>query len=402
MKCLIINATFGDGSTGTIVRDIQQNCLRSGIDCKVAYAHSSQPQNEIKGWKIGNLFSNKLHALLSRINGKHGYFSYLTTLRLTKIIDEYQPDIINIHNLHSNFINLGILLNYVAQKDIPLLATLHDCWFFTGGCVHFTNANCDKWLNDCKGCPKKKLDTPAYFKDCAAEILADRHRLFGNIKNLTCVGVSEWITSQARQTVFKNASCLTIHNGIDTTIFQPKTSTLKKDLGLEGKTIILGPASKWLDPINSELLHCVSNALSDNRVLLLFGYNGKNQLNLPNVITYPFTTSKQQLAELYSIADMFANCSREDTLSSINIEAQACGTPLVTYDNTGSKETAHPELSDCVATGDYQTMARIILNAPQKNAGTAAKLHSWVAEHFDKDKNYRQYVQLFNHIAARP
>lgn len=402
MKCLIINATFGDGSTGNIVRDIQWHCLQSGIDCKVAYAYSSQPPTEIDGWKIGNKFSNKLHALLSRINGKHGYFSYLTTHRLIRIIEEYKPDIINIHNLHSNFINLGILLKHIAQNHIPLVVTLHDCWYFTGGCFHYTNANCDKWLSDCKGCPKKKLDTPAYFNDCAAEILADRYKLFGAIQSLTCVGVSEWITSQASQTVFQHATCLTIHNGIDTTIFQPKTSTLKKDLGLEGKTIILGPASKWLDPVNADLLHSVSNALNDNQILLLFGHSGKNQPNLRNVRTYPFTASKEQLAELYSMADLFANCSREDTLSSINIEAQACGTPLVTYDNTGSKETAHPELSDCIKTGDYKVMAQIILNTPKKNAATADKLHSWVAEHFDKDKNYCKYVQLFNQIATQP
>ena len=398
MKVLLINAVYGQGSTGTIVKDIQSHCISSSMDCVVAYSTTNLDNTSIKGFKTGNWVTNKLHALLSRINGKQGYFSFLSTFNLIRKIDEYKPDVINIHNLHSNYVNLNLLLEAIAKRDIPLVVTLHDCWYFTGGCFHFTNAGCSRWLSDCKKCPKKKLDTPAYFRDCASQILRDRYRYFSKIPRLYVVGVSEWITSLAKKTVFKNANCYSIHNGVDTTIFRPRKSDLKTKLGLEDKQIVLGPASKWLDPVNSDLLIALSNNLSDQQVLLLFGCNDNVKIELPHVRTFGFTHNKVELSELYSIADVFVNCSREDTLSTINIEAQACGTPLITYDNTGSKETANPQFSSCVRTGDVNGILEALRNAPKKNEHISDSLARWVYANFNKNVNYDKYVELFKKI----
>ncbi len=399
MKALIINATIGIGSTGTIVHDIQELCIKNGIDCRVAYARANAPKQLINGFKIGNLISNKLHALLARINGKQAYYSYFSTINLIKKIDRYKPDVINIHNLHSNFIHLNTLLKAIAKRNIPLVVTLHDCWYFTGGCFHFTNVMCSKWLKDCKSCPKKMQDTPAYFKDCAHKILCDRYKYFSGIKRLYLVGVSEWITSLAKKTVFKNAYCCTIHNGIDTEIFRPRESDLKTKLGLDNKYIVLGPATKWLDPINRELLMEVNSQLSDRQVLLLFGCKDNVPVKLSHVKTFGFTADKTQLAELYSMADVFINCSREDTLSTINIEAQACGTPLITYDNTGSKETANPQFSICVKTGDIFGMLSALRTIPKKDKKISDCLFKWVYENYNKSTNYNRYIELFNKIA---
>lgn len=116
MKVLIINATYGLGSTGTIVRDIQEECLKASIDCRVAYAYAND--TNIYGFKVGNLLCNKTHALLSRINGKQGYFSYISTLSLLREIDQFKPDVINIHNLHSNFVNLNYFLSAIAKGEL--------------------------------------------------------------------------------------------------------------------------------------------------------------------------------------------------------------------------------------------------------------------------------------------
>lgn len=398
MRVLLINATYGDGSTGTIVKDIQNACVKDGMDCKVAYAYSSIPEADRAGWKIGNFFSNKLHAALSRINGQAGYFSHFTTLRLISLIDKYKPDIINIHNLHSNYVNLNMLLTAIAKRDIPLVVTLHDCWYFTGGCFHFTNAACDKWMTDCVGCPKKRQDTPAYLRDRASSILKDRYKYFNAIPRLHVIGVSEWITSLARRTVFKNAHCLTIHNGIDTSVFKPTIPALKDDLGLSGKRIILGPASKWLLPVNRKLLEETANRLKSEEVLLLFGVNGNVDKSLPGVKFFGFTRNKQQLAELYSIADIFVNCSREDTLSTINIEAQSCGVPIIAYANTGSTETVHPTIGKCIESGKVEEIIEAIDRATLKNEDVSCELHDWVVRNFEKSNNYRTYVKLFKEI----
>lgn len=396
MKVLIINATYGLGSTGTIVRDIQEECLKASIDCRVAYAYAND--TNIYGFKVGNLLCNKMHALLSRINGKQGYFSYISTLSLLREIDQFKPDVINIHNLHSNFVNLNYFLSAIAKRGIALVVTLHDCWYFTGGCFHFTNAGCSKWKIDCEKCPKKKLDIPAYLFDCASSILRDRYTYFGKQRKLHIVGVSDWVRNLACETVFKGRESSTIHNGLDLNIFHPTVSRLKTELGLDGKKVLLGPASKWLDPINTLLLNKVISSLDKDEILLLFGCKSDIDLNYPNVACLGFIRDPRYLANLYSIADLFLNCSREDTLSTINLEAQACGTPLITFDNTGCKETAHPKYSNCVPTGDADLYVEAIAQMRGSKQKHSEAIVNWIESNFEKSRNYKEYVTLFTEI----
>ena len=153
MKIVQINAVYGFGSTGIIVQDLQKLCQDNRIECIVAYSQSKRRVEN--GYHLGNLLSNKIHALLSRISGKQGYFSICSTLRFLKFLDKYQPDIIHLHNLHGCYINVPMLLRYVAKKSIKVVVTLHDCWFYTGGCSHYTSAGCTKWLNGSGNCPKR-------------------------------------------------------------------------------------------------------------------------------------------------------------------------------------------------------------------------------------------------------
>ena len=400
MKVLQINATFANGSTGTIVQDLQQCREENGIECHIAYASSRLPQKEIRhGYKIGNVISNKLHALLARINGKQAYFSYLPTLMLLRHIAKIQPDVIHLHNLHSNYINLNMLLRYIAKKNIATVVTLHDCWYFTGGCFHYTNAKCDRWKHECGNCPKKLQDTKAYFLDKSKSILTDRYKYFQSIKNLTVVGVSNWIREEGKKSVFKNSNCITIHNGIDTDIFKPTPSDFRKQYGIEDKFVILGPASKWLSNVNKQILQLVVDGLEQDMVLVLFGCK-ESHIELPkDVIQIGFTASKEELAKLYSMADVFVNCTREDSLPTINIEAQACGLPVISYSNTGATETINIEYGECIMTGDVDNFLKAIMDIRKsRRANCSSVLSEWVFSEYNKASNYKKYVDLFNKV----
>ena len=357
MKVLQVNATYGLGSTGTIVRDLKECCEANGIECHVAYSKSSDKVE--RGYKIGNWFSNKLHALLSRIAGKQAYFSYLPTLRFIRYIKNLQPDVVHLHNLHANYINLPMLLKYLAKNDIRTIITLHDCWWYTGGCFHYTAAGCNKWLDKCGNCPKRTADTPAYLCDRSAKILEDRKKLLLAIPRLTVIGVSEWISNEARKSFLASKEIKTIHNGIDLTVFKPTPSDLRERLGLEGKYVILGPASKWLDPINKEVLDYFVSNMKPDEVLLLFGAESTKTTLPANVKLYGYTRDKHELAALYTMADVFVNCTREDSLSTINIEAQACGTRTIAFDVTGNKETVDGIHSNVCSVGDIKSYFNI-------------------------------------------
>ena len=404
MKVMQINAVYGQGSTGTIVRDIEQLCFKSGIECYVA---SPDPKvREAKhGYVIGNTLDHKLHALLSRIHGKQAYYSHIPTKNLIHWMEDIKPDLVHLHNLHSNYIHLNMLLDYLAKKDIKTIITLHDCWFYTGGCFHYTAAGCSQWLTDCKNCPKQKEDTPALFSKHTANILADRKKYLLAIPRLFITGVSKWIAHEALRTFLKDTPNYVIPNGIDMEVFKPTSSDFRKRLGLEGKYVILGPASKWLQPVNKQVLIDFVAMMKDDEVLLLFGVWSENQLNYLNYLsllnhkvkTYGYTKDRTELAQLYTMADVFANVTREDSLSLINVEAQACGTPVVTFDQTGPKETVDGSYSFSVATGDVVMMYEKV-SLVKHGATDKTQIRMFVYSFYEKGENYSKYISLYKEI----
>lgn len=395
MKVLLINAVYGRGSTGTIVRDIEQLCEQNGIDCYVA-SPDPKVREAKRGYIIGNIFDHKVHAVLSRINGRQAYFSHIPTWKLCHYIDRIKPDIVHLHNLHSNYIHLNILLKYIARKDIKTIITLHDCWFFTGGCFHYTSVGCNKWKKECGQCPKKKQDTPSFLFDYSSAILSDRKKYLLSIPQLYVTGVSEWISREASNSFLRNIPNYVIHNGIDLNVFKPTPSELRKTLGLEGRFVILGPASKWLLKINRDVLYRFSKFLKPDEVLLLFG-NRDNDIELPaNVMSYGYTNNKTELAQLYTMADIFANVTREDSLSLINLEAQACGTPVVTFDQTGPKETVDDVCSRSIPVGNAELMYETIESLKQKkNAHSNETLLRFIKERFNIVNSYMKYIDLY-------
>lgn len=401
MKIMHINAVYGIGSTGVIVEDLHNLALSKNIDSYVVYSASPISDDKIRnGYRISSFLSRKIHAVLCRIGGKQGYFSKNDTRKLIKHIDEVKPYIIHLHNLHSNYINLNMLLQYIAENDIATVITLHDCWFFTGGCYYYENSGCAKWLEGCGNCPKRYLEIPAYIKDCSRKILADRKKYVGNIKNLTLVGVSEWIADEARKSFLKDKNICTIYNGIDTDWFVNTPSDFRKKYGLEDKFVILGAANKWLKPENSDTLKYVTENLPDDCALVIIGCVKNDRDKLPSsVIAIDYITDRDELRKIYSACDVFANCTREDTLSLINIEPQLCGTPSVTYDNTGVRETVDNKCGFTVKTGDakafFETLMKVKENGKLKYSEDCIK---WAQTKFNRNKNYEQYIELYNSI----
>lgn len=402
MKVLQINAVYGQGSTGTIVRDIEQLCEKSGIECYVA-SPDSKVYEAKRGHLIGNTLDHKIHAIFSRVHGKQAYFSHCPTRKLLRWIDKIKPNIVHLHNLHSNYIHLNMLLEHLAKRDIKTIVTLHDCWFYTGGCFHYTAVGCRKWLTDCKNCPKQKEDTPAFFEKKSAQILADRKKYLLAIPHLYITGVSEWMAHEALKTFLKDTPNYVIHNGIDMTVFRPVDSDFRTRLGLDGKYVILGPASKWLLSVNKEILIRFTQQMHDDEILLLFGVCSESQLAYLNslnllgnkVITYGYTKNREELLQLYSMADCFANPTREESMSLINVEAQACGTPVVTFDNTGTAETVDGLTSFKVLTTNVDAMYSVITRI--KNMQLMPN-NQTLRNKFGLNENYNKYINLYTSI----
>lgn len=404
MRVLHINAVYGVGSTGVIMEDIHKLSMENGIESYAAYSTTRKKSDEItNGYVIGKNLGKKLHAVLCRINGKQAYFSSMATKKLLKHMDKIKPDIVHLHNLHSNYINLNMLLKYLAKNNISVVITLHDCWFYTGGCFHYTNAKCDKWLKECGSCPKKRQDTPAYALDKSRQILRDRAKYFGMIKDLTVVGVSEWITAEGTRTFLKGRRALAIHNGIDTDFFVPTESDLRKELGLDNKFVVLGMSNKWLDPVNKDALEYFSQNLPDDAVMLIVGCSEEQIQKLPpKVKGVGYVYDRDKLRKIYSLADVFANCTREESLSLVNVESQSCGTPAVTYRNTGAKETVDNIHSFSVETENYKELFLKVMEIKENFKSMYSEgCRDFVKVKFKREENYKKYIELYKDIFSK-
>lgn len=401
MRILQINAVYRNLSTGVNVYEMNRAFRAQGHQCIAAFAVGAvnEPTEE---YKIGTIHGQKMHALLSRITGLQGYFSRFSTKKLLRFMDQFQPDVVVLNNLHANYIHLPMLLKYLARKDIPTVAVLHDCWFYTGKCCYYTAEGCEKWKTCCGKCPAKKQYNKSWFFDRSRKIHKDRIKLFGAIPRLGVVAVSDWLCEQAKQSpVFAGAKEITrIHNWIDTDVFAPADGAdLRKELKLEGKKVLLAVAATWEKRKGLDALLSIAERLTEDEQLIIVG-SLKNNTNLPaNVLHVDRTGSREVLAQYYSMADVFLQPSLEETFGKVTAEALCCGTPVVCFDSTANPELVGEDCGAVVPAGYAKGMlheARKILAN-----GKAAYLdacRSAAKIRFDANNSFEQYMKLCQHL----
>lgn len=399
MKILQINAVYGMGSTGRIVQDIHTALQKSGNESYVMWGISSTDSNE-NLIRIGTTFNHKIHALLRRIDNGQGFHSNASTKRLCKKIEQLQPDIVHLHNLHSNYINIEILLKLLAEKKIPLLITLHDCWFFTGGCTHYrTYDTCMQWKNGCNHCPMKKRSKRGQQK--IRTLYQRKKSLFENLDFLFFNGVSNWTTKAGEESMLLQArASKTIYNWIDSNLYRQREDIvdLKKKYEIkENEKIILGVSQGWgarkgLD----DFREIAKNFEGDAKVFLVGEAKGcTDEKNL----YFLGTKNKEELIELYSIADVFVNPSRMETFGLVTIEAMACGLPVVAYNNTGSAELVSKSCGELVEDGNVtlmQSAIRKILAKDRSEYSKNCRVH--VKNNFERKEQIDKYLQFYKEI----
>ena len=287
---------------------------------------------------IGNRFARNLHLQLAKLTGFNGCFSVFDTWRFLKKVDKIKPDIIHLHNLHNCYINLPMLFKYIKRRTIKVVWTLHDCWAFTGQCTYFTMAKCDKWKTGCYGCTQYKK-----YPECNVDRTKTMYKLkkkwFTGVEDITFITPSEWLADLVKQSFLKDYPVKVINNGIDLSVFKPTESDFREKHGLQNKYIVLGVASPWDKRKGFDVFLKLSERFDDKYKIVLVGLSKEQKENLPlNIIGFERTANQTELAQVYTAADVFANPTREEVLGLVNIEALACGTPVVTFETDGSPE----------------------------------------------------------------
>lgn len=393
-KVLQINSCANWGSTGKIAAQINDAARARGWDTYLSYGRYHIP-NGSDMVRIGNRFSQGLALLEARLFDNDGLSMVRATRSFVKTIQDIKPDIIHIHNLHGYYINYRILFNYLNGASIPIVWTLHDCWSFTGHCSHFVSANCDRWKTGCFGCPLKKEYPTSLLLDRSLSNYEIKKELFTSIKNLHIVTVSHWLEGLVNQSYFSGKDIRVINNGVDINVFKPRIDNDKN------KYIILGVSSVWNNSKGLNDFYLLNELIDKDKFeIVLVGLTDRQVSCLPDgIIGITRTDSVDKLAELYSKADVFVNLSYEDTFPTTNLEALACGTPVVTYKTGGSPEAVSTGTGMVVEQGDVQGIYKCVQNICNKGKGVfQSNCRERAVSLYDKVAKYKEYVELYEEI----
>ncbi|KAA6302442.1 MAG: N-acetyl-alpha-D-glucosaminyl L-malate synthase [Candidatus Ordinivivax streblomastigis] len=403
-KLLQINVSANTGSTGTIAEEIAKIAIANGYDSYIAYGRSAN-ESKSKLIKIETECGIRWHGLKSRLLDQQGLASKGATKRLIKEIDTIiQPDIIQIHNLHGYYIHYELLFEYLNKQDILVVWTFHDCWPITGHCSHFEFVACCKWQTECNRCPNRKGYPRSLFMDNSKNNFYRKKELFSSCKNLTIVTPSVWLSNIVKQSFLSDKNIVTINNGIDTTVFQPTSQqNIRGKYSIANdKFVILGVANTWGKRKGYNDFLQLSEQLGDKEMIVLVGLNEQQKKGLPeNIIGISKTENTEELAQIYSMAEVFVNPTWVDNFPTTNIEALACGTPVVTYRTGGSPEAINTDTGWVVEKGNIVELKKAIDTIREKGKSSfSEKCRQRAVELYSKEDRYNDYIQLYNSLLS--
>ena len=384
------------GSTGRIMFQIADTVESTG---GIAYTSASFTKSRgehfpEKYYRIGGAVGKTEHIILAKLTGRHGCYSHFATYMLIKKIRRIKPDIIHLHNIHGWYLNWKMLFDYLKQAGIPVVWTLHDCWSFTGHCPHFMAIGCEKWKTECYKCPLYKLYPGCFFDDSKKQYKLKK-KCFTGVPNLTIITPSQWLSDLVKQSYLKDYNTVVINNGIDLTKFKPKISDFRKSHSIENKIVLLGVAFNWTSKKGLDDFKQLAVELPEEYAIVLVGVSDVVAKELPNrIIAIACTRNQEELAEIYSAADLFINPTLEDNFPTVNIEALACGTPVITYQTGGSPECLTEKCGKVIHYSDYEKLKKTIIE--MKRAKEYMK-QSCVerARLFEQVDAYRKYIELY-------
>ena len=391
MKIVQINSTYGYGSTGKICEGISIFLTKKNIENYTIY--SVNGKKDKIGIKNTNNFYIKIQALKSKIFGNYGFNSKIATISIINKLEKIKPDIVHIHNIHGHDCNVEILFKYLKKKNIKIVWTFHDCWAFTGYCPHFDMIKCDKWKKTCNQCPLRK--EYSWIFDRSAINFKRKKKIFSNL-NLTIVTPSSWLANLVKQSFLKDYPVEVINNGINLNIFKPIKSNFREKYNIMDKKIVLGVAMPWSKKKGLDSFIELSRLLDNRYQIILVGTDNNIDKILPdNIISIHKTHNQEELAKIYSAADVFVNPTKEENYPTVNMETIACGTPVITYKTGGSPEILNTRTGIVTKINNVMDLKESIINICD-NTKKFDSLKESI--NFKEEIKFNEYIELYKRI----
>ncbi|RFZ81767.1 glycosyltransferase [Mucilaginibacter terrenus] len=331
-----------------------------------------------------------------------------TDISREKVIQD--ADILHIHWTNSGFLSTNDLKKLIRLNK-PVVWTLHDMWLFTGGC-HYAGT-CDHFKRECGNCYFLRNPQP---NDLSYTGWQRKNRMLINAENISVVTCSNWLGEVAKESsLLQNASIQAIPNPIDTDVFSPREkNAARKKWNIDaGKKIILFGAANIADRRKGliylvEALQTLKNIYTGTQdvEIVIFGKNKRFDVTSLafKVHQLSIITSADDLAEIYSLADVFLLPSIEDNLPNTIMEAMSCGTPACAFNTGGIPDMIDHQINGYLA--EFKSAAdlaagvhQVLFSGDHHLMAQAARTK--VLQEFNNSKVAGQYIGLYNSLLER-
>lgn len=397
MKIVIMN-TVPYGSTGRIARDIGEQASARGHEVYLVHGWTKKKRRaKAEREIIATGFVSKLtHLLLAKMSGLDGCFSTLATLRFIRRLRRIQPDILHLHIMHDYFLNLPLLFRFIEKQRIRVVWTFHDCWALTGGCPYYSISQCDAWKTGCKACKAGKKYDRLHLG--APRKMWQQKKQFAAYDRMWLTAPSQWMATQVAGSVWRDRGCIVIPNGVDVQVFRRVESDFRQSIHCEKKHIVLGVAFGWGIRKGLDVFNELAELLPEQYQIVLVGTNADIDQRLnQRIMSIHKTENQAELAKIYSAADVFVNPTREEAFGVVNLEAIACGTPVITFNTDGAPEGVNEDSGYVVADKTAEGLLPYIREVCEKRPFNPEKMRQWISR-FDEKACYQAYIDLYERI----
>lgn len=403
MKIVILN-TVPYGSTGRIAQNIAKEARLQGHDVYFICGWTKHRKLNVKMAMtkeyVATNFSSKLfHLIGAKLTGFDGCFSRIHTYILVNRIRKINPDIIHLHIMHDYFLCLPVFFKYIKNSGIQVVWTFHDCWAFTGGCAYFSISGCREWMSGCTKCENIKSCIPLL--NATSKMWKMKLRFKDEISNLIITTPSDWLAEVVRSSFYKDCDIRVIRNGIDLLQFTPVESQFKEKYNCINKYIVLGVAFDWGKRKGLDVFNDLAKLLPDQYQIVLVGTNRYiDKIIDDKIISIHKTSSQKELVEIYSAADVFVNPTREEVFGMVNIEALACGTPVVTFATDGAPEGIDENCGIVVEVKSAHALISQIQRVCEQHLFSKEACVRRAAL-FDEKVCYQDYISLYQNLVIK-
>jgi putative colanic acid biosynthesis glycosyltransferase len=398
MKIALIDVNYNYGSTGKIVASLDIILNNKGYKTEVYFGRKgiSNKSNIIK---ISSNFEIIFHAACTRLTGLTDQFSYFSTQKLIRHLEDFKPDVVHLHDIHGYFLNIYTLVEYLKNKLIPTTWTFHSDYMFTGKCGF--SGECDKWKIECNNCPKLQSYPKSFFFDFSRHLFNKKKSIFKDFNLLHLVAPTKWLADRMSQSIIKNKKISVIPNGIDLNNFSiKKNNNFKLNLGIKDKDFVVlsiissNPlkGSKWI-------FELAERNIEKSIVFVLLETESKfykNIKNNKNIIIIPYVSDQKLLSNYYSIADIFLITSQEESFSMPCIESLASGTPVIGFKNGGAEQVVMENYGKFVGYGDLNALHDLLSKIKESHIKLKSKEEC--AQFAKKNYSDIQMVHSYNSI----